>query len=184
MESVKVKFDDKKIQGLHDEGFHVELHFKNEVDFEDDGESDEFPHDYNQERISIDNLESTSNSSSTANASTANASTVNASTGSKSIVNGSTGNINSQNNITSHVNSNQERSNISGGASNDQSNHSHHFTNDHKESSRRNLSTQRKWTKDHPFELIIGDPEVGVKNQMRYSRRMSSNCILISRRAK
>ena len=32
-------------------------------------------------------------------------------------------------------------------------------------SSRSNLSPQRKWTKSHPFELIIGDANEGVKTR-------------------
>ena len=32
-------------------------------------------------------------------------------------------------------------------------------------SSRSNLPPQRKWTRDHPFKLIIGDAAVGVKTK-------------------
>ena len=35
--------------------------------------------------------------------------------------------------------------------------------NDQGSSSRSNLPPQRKWTKNHPFELIIGDATAGVK---------------------
>ena len=32
-------------------------------------------------------------------------------------------------------------------------------------SSRSNLPPQRKWTRDHPFEVIIGDAAAGVKTR-------------------
>ena len=38
------------------------------------------------------------------------------------------------------------------------------FTNE-ASSSRSNLPPQRKWTRDHPFELIIGDAAAGVKTR-------------------
>ena len=46
-------------------------------------------------------------------------------------------------------------------------------------SSRSNLPSQRKWTKSHPFELIIGDARDGVKrmsatqNECLYSSFLS-----------
>ena len=34
--------------------------------------------------------------------------------------------------------------------------------NNNAESSRMNLPRERIWSRDHPWELIIGDPEAGV----------------------
>ena len=43
------------------------------------------------------------------------------------------------------------------------------------QSSRTNLPRQRAWSRDHPFELIIGDPESGVR-----TRRATQNESLYS----
>ena len=42
--------------------------------------------------------------------------------------------------------------------------------NNNEESSRMNLPRERIWSRDHPWELIIGDPEAGVQ-----TRRASQN---------
>ena len=72
-----------------------------------------------------------------------------------------------------HIQSSVESTNQGGGSSSHTSNnlgganelgstsHTHHnFEQD--ESSRSNLSRQKVWNKNHPFHLIIGDPNTGV----------------------
>ena len=52
-----------------------------------------------------------------------------------------------------------------GGNEGGSSSHSQHHNVFQGESSRSNLPSQRVWSKAHPFELIIGDPDVGVRTR-------------------
>ena len=139
MESIHVVFDDKKIQGLVDEGNRDTLQFENEHigDIIDSDEEEcshkksasvdvvlsmDVPHP-SMDNILVDRHTSTDNSSS--------------------------GNLNSF-----------SRSMNLGGASQSHRSFTNQETpiNDQEaSSSRTNLPIQRKWTKSHPFELIIGD---------------------------
>ena len=69
--------------------------------------------------------------------------------------------------------------NNSGGGNEGSTSHTQHQNEDQGESSRSNLPRQIVWNKAHPFELIIGDPNVGVKtrratqNECHYSGFLS-----------
>ncbi|XP_063941275.1 uncharacterized protein LOC135149479 [Daucus carota subsp. sativus] len=143
MESVHVMFDDKKIQGFDDEGFHDVFQFENESEgiIELESDDDECVENINSgvihpsignnlpnTRTTVDTTQSTSMANDLSNTSSSMASS------SRSI----------------HL----------GGASQNETD----FTNE-ASSSRSNLPPQRKWTRDHPFELIIGDAAAGVKTR-------------------
>ena len=68
-----------------------------------------------------------------------------------------------------------QRSNNSGGVSSSQHSISHH-DNTEVTSSRANLPSPRKWTKSHPFELIIGDATSKVQTR----RATQDECIYSS----
>ena len=162
MESVYVVFDDKKIQGLVDEGNHGTLQFGNEhIGDIIDSDEEECSHkdsatvdviSMNKLHPSMDNI-SVDRYTSTDNPSTDNSTSRNLNSSSRSINLG--GASQSQRSLT-----NQES------PINDQE----------ASSSRSNLPPQRKWTKSHPFELIIGDAGDGVKK-----RSVTQNeCLYIS----
>ena len=65
-----------------------------------------------------------------------------------------------------------QRSTNSGGVSNNQNSITHQDNNE-ASSSRANLPQQRKWTKDHPFELIIGD----VSSRVQTRRATQEECL-------
>ena len=152
MELIHVVFDDKKIQGLVDEGNHDTLKFENEhIGDIIDSDEEECPHTNMHQLMlfpsmdtphpSMDNI-SVARHTSTDNPSTDNSSSRNLNSFSKSM-------------------------NLGGVSQSHRS-----FTNqeipldDQKASlSRSNLPSQRKWTKSHPFELIIGDAGDGVKTR-------------------
>ncbi|KAK1401416.1 hypothetical protein POM88_001021 [Heracleum sosnowskyi] len=75
--------------------------------------------------------------------------------------------------------SSRQSSNNSGGAYEGSSSHSQHQSEFQGESSRSNIPRQTVWNRAHPFELIIGDPGVGVKtrsatqNECHYSAFLS-----------
>ena len=58
-----------------------------------------------------------------------------------------------------------DNSNISGGDNEGSSSHSQHHNVFQGESSRSNLPRQTVWNRAHPVELIIGDPDVGVRTR-------------------
>ena len=78
-------------------------------------------------------------------------------------VGGNSGNTGYEMGSTSH------QSSSSGGA-NEGSTSRTHQDNNNAESSRVNLPRERIWSRDHPWELIIGDLEAGVQ-----TRRASQN---------
>ena len=59
---------------------------------------------------------------------------------------------------------------ISSGGANEGSTSRTQQNNNNAESSRMNLPREREWSRGHPWELIIGDPEAGVQ-----TRRTSQN---------
>ncbi|XP_063949970.1 uncharacterized protein LOC135152795 [Daucus carota subsp. sativus] len=143
IESVHVMFDDKKIQGLDDEGFHDVLQFENETEGVIDIESDDDD--------CAEHLNSSEISSSIGN---------NVSSARTAVdVPQSTSMANDLSSTSSSM-ANSSRSRHLGGASQNESD----FTNE-ASSSRSNLPPQKKWTRDHPFELIIGDAAAGVKTR-------------------
>ena len=143
MESVHVMFDDKKIQGLDDEGFHDVLQFENETEGVIELESDDDD--------CVENINSGAVPSSTGN-NLLNTRTAVDVTQSTSMANDLSN--------TSPSMASSSRSIHLGGASQNETD----FTNE-ASSSRSNLPPQRKWTRDHPFELIIGDAAAGVKTR-------------------
>ena len=149
MESVHVVFDDNKISGLIDDENHDLLHFKNEICI-DLNDSDDDNAIIKRNQIVVDIIPSTDNLSvdqlvSTDNVSVANPSTANQNSRSRSMDLGGV-----SHNISSRIQyQNQEQ------------NHE----DDISSSSRSNFPPQRKWTKSHPFELIIGNANKGVKTR-------------------
>ena len=151
MESVHVVFDDKKIQGLVDEGHHDSLQFENEY-IGDAIESDEEDCTHGKTASvdiipSIDNLISSMDNP---HPSMDNLS-----------VDGHTSTDNTSTDKSSSRNQNSfSRSMNLGGTSHSQRSFTNQEIpiNDQKaSSSRSNLPPQRKWNKSHPFELIIED---------------------------
>ena len=142
MESVHVVFDDKKIFGLLDDGNHELLHFENEVNTDQDDSDDENVIN-KRNQIAVDIIPPTDNLSVDHVVSTANPST--------NIYNSRSMELGGVSHSISTSIKNQ--------------NHDQIHENEISSSSRSNLPSQRKWTKSHPFELIIGDANEGVKTR-------------------
>lgn len=71
--------------------------------------------------------------------------------------------------------SHSQHSNSSQGATEGSTNRIHHNNENHAESSRANLPRHRVQSRDNPFELILGYPDVGIQ-----TRRASQNEYLLS----
>ena len=56
-------------------------------------------------------------------------------------------------------------SSSSGGADRGSTSHTQQNERRQEESSRHNLPRQTVWSRDHPWELIVGDPQVGVQTR-------------------
>ncbi|KAK1356235.1 hypothetical protein POM88_049491 [Heracleum sosnowskyi] len=167
LESVYVVFYDARIQGLTDEGFHETLKFENKVeglfydDEDDDHEDEQVP-----PRMIISNMDNSSSiepsikGTNGASVGSQNGSSIGSQNGASvgSHFEASVGG--SQHRITTPINS--------GGVSLSQGStstpHDHAHGND-TASSRPTLATRRKWTKDHPFQLIIGDASSKVQTR-------------------
>ncbi|KAL8157708.1 hypothetical protein AgCh_002420 [Apium graveolens] len=149
MKYVHVVFDDKKIDGLTNEGHHEGLKFDN-IEIYCDDTSIERSNAASVERQSASSVEVHNEASVDHSLST-------------------------DNQFTSSVdrapNSFQRISN-SGGVSTNQHSISHH-DNTEATSSRANLPPQKKWTKNHPFELIIGD----VTSKGQTKRATQDECL-------
>ena len=170
MESVHVVFDDKQITRLLDDRNHELLHFKNKVITDQDDSDDENTVN-KRNQIAVDIIPPTDNLSVDHIVSTDNVSTVNPS-----------------------IYIQYSRSMELGGVSHSISisiqnpNHDQIHENEISSSSRSNLPPQRKWTKSHPFKLIIGDANEGVKarsathNECPYSSFLSKGRTKESRR--
>ena len=147
MESVHIMFDNQKIQGLVDEGNHDSLQFENEF-IGDHLESDEEENSLGKS-ISVDITPSMNNFH-------------------PSMDNLSFYRIPSTDNSTIiHLYSSNRSMNLSGASQSQRSVSNHRFPLNDQEasSSKSNLPPQRKWTKSHPFDLIIEDARVGVKTR-------------------
>ena len=152
MESVHVVSDDKKIQGLVDEGNHDTLQFENEH-IRDIIESDEEECSHTK-FTSIDVISSMDNPHSSMDNISVDRHT---SIDNPSIDKSSSRNLNSFS-ISMNL----------GGVSQSQRSYSNQeipIDDQEASSSRSSLPPQRKWTKSHPFELIIGDAGDGVKTR-------------------
>ena len=82
---------------------------------------------------------------------------------------GDSGNINNGDTTTTQGESSEQTGNNSGGGiegSGNQSESQQH-NESQGESSTPNLPRRTVWSRDHPFELIIGDPEAGVTTRRR-----------------
>ena len=147
MESVHVVFNDKKITGLLDDGNHEMLHFENEVNIDQD-DSDDDNVAFKRNQIAVDNILPTDNLSVDHQVSIDNISTVNPSTDNQNSISMELGGV--SHNISTSIQYEYQ----------DQV----HET-EISSSSRSNQPPQRKRTKSHPFELIIGDANEGVKTR-------------------
>ena len=152
MESIHVVFDDKKIQGLVDEGNHDTLKFENEhIGDIIDSDEEECSHTKSASVDVVPSMDtphpSMDNISVDRHTSTDNPSTDNSSSG--------------------NLNSFSRSMNLGGASQSHRSFTNQEIPSDDQEasSSRSNLPPQRKWTKSHPFELIIGDAGDGVKTR-------------------
>ena len=147
MESIHVVFYDKKIQGLTDEGHQESLHFEKEF-FGDSNETEYDDCSHNAQpvknQIAID---------------------INQPTNILSVDQHESANNVSTNNPSTYIQNSWNRSTNLGGVS-----HSYAINpqesnqeEDAPSSSISNLPPKRKWIKTHPFELIIGDANEGVR---------------------
>ena len=143
MESVHVVFDYNKITGLLDDGNHELLHFENEVNADQDDTDDENVV-CKRNQIAVDIIPPTDNLSVDHFVSTDNVSTANPST-------------DIQNSRS------MELGGVSHSISTNILNQDHDKIHEISSSSRSNMPPPRKWTTIHPFELIIGDANEGVK---------------------
>ncbi|XP_063948047.1 uncharacterized protein LOC135152146 [Daucus carota subsp. sativus] len=140
-------FDDKTIQGLSNEGFHDNLRLENEGEgdlYDSDDDCDDYiPNAEVNPGINIPMDETTAIENSTeASVETPLDSSVE---------------ILSQN---SNQFRNNEISDLGGAFQHGNLNYNNEAT-----SSRQSFPPQRKWTRDHPFELIIGDANASVQNR-------------------
>ncbi|KAL8156757.1 hypothetical protein AgCh_001747 [Apium graveolens] len=182
MESVHIVFDDKKIDGLRDEGHHEGLKFDNIEIYCDDSEDENdgevttkriqnLPLDNAQNDASVESHNSASvDRSNAASVERQSASSVERQSASSVEVHNEASvdhSLSTDNHFTSSVdrtpNSFQRISN-SGGVSTNQHSISHH-DNTEATSSRANIPPQRKWTKNHHFERIIGDATSKVQTR-------------------
>ena len=146
MESVHVVFDDKKITGLLDDGNHELLHFRNEVNINQD-DSDDEDGVFKRNQIAVDVIPPTDNLSVDHKVSTDNVSTANPSTENQNSRSMELGGV--SHTISASIQDECQDQIYEAKIS----------------SSRSNLPPQRKWTKSHPFELIIGDENEGLKTR-------------------
>jgi len=175
VESIHVMFDDKKIEGLQDGDFHKSLKFDNVemVNDDSDEESDqETVNKYNAEKFTTNETHNSTfvelqNASSVRRQSASSIGRQSASfVGTQSVSSvGSLREAESQGrSLTESSPLSNQRLTNSGGVSHNQNSVTHQDNNE-ASSSRANLPQQRKWTKDHPFELIIGDASSRVQTR-------------------
>ena len=152
MESIHVVSDDKKIQGLSDEGFHDNLRFENKGEgdlYDSDDDCDDHVQNVGMSPgINIPTDEHSMDESTAIE----NSAEVLVETPLHSTVE-----IISQN---SNQSRNNEMSSLGGAFQNANLNSNNEAT-----SSRQSLPPQSKWTRDHPFELIIGDADASVQTR-------------------
>ena len=166
MESVHVVFDDKKIDGLTDEGHHEGLKFDNIEIYCDDSE-DENGEEGTSRRIQnlpLDNAQNAASVESHNAVSVERHSASSVEVQNEASVDHSSSTDNRFTSSVDRTPSSLQRTNNSGGVSTNQHSVSHH-DNTEATSSRVYLPPQRKWTKNHPFELIIGDASSKVQTR-------------------
>ncbi|KAL8127829.1 hypothetical protein AgCh_014672 [Apium graveolens] len=157
MESINVSFDDKKITGLEDFIDHDQLRFENEDSNSDTENPDSLsPDTVNSDGLNSDVIEIMVTKSK------------------------EDAPISDKPSSDSAENLNSEESNsesiVSGGASENENEDSM----DHggASSSRENLPSARKWTKSHTPDLIIGNPDTGVRTRTGTSNECLYNSFL------
>ena len=186
MESINVSFDDKKITGLEDFNDHEQLRFENEDLYSDSISSDklipdtdviETVVDQSRDNAPVQGEQAYENTMSQDTPETSEQATGSISSDSSSSDKPSSDNSGNADSANSEE-SNSE-SIISGGASEhidgDSMNHGGGFN------SRDQLPSARKWTKAHTPDLIIGNPDAGVRtrtatsNECLYHSFLSQN---------
>ena len=135
IESMNVTFDDNKIPSIQVKDTTETLKFDNLILEDSDNEEPKAVEDGQVNDVNNGDTELTSGN-----------------------VGGNSGNTGYEMGSTSH------QSSTSGGA-NEGSTSRTHQDNDNAESSRVNPPRERIWSRDHPWELIIGDPESGVQTR-------------------
>ncbi|KAL8105546.1 hypothetical protein AgCh_029365 [Apium graveolens] len=185
MESINVSFDDKKITGLEDFNDHDQLGFENE-DLNSDTENPDNlnPDTANSDGLNSDVIETVvttpkedapvqgEHTKDTTTSQEASEHT----TGSSSSDSSSSDKPSSDNSENSNSEGSNSESIISGGASKNVDKDSM----DHggASSSRNNLPSARKWTKSHTLDLIIGNPDAGVRTRTTTSSECLYNSFL------
>ena len=159
MESVHVVFDDKKIQGLVDEGNHDTLQFENEhIGHIIESDEEECSHRKSASVGVIPSMDNPISSMDNPHPLTDNIS-VDRHT--------STDNPSTDKSSSRNLNYFIRSMNLGGTSQSQRSFTNQEIPRNDQEasSSRSNLPPQRKWTKSHPFKLIIGDAGDGVKTR-------------------
>ncbi|KAL8104298.1 hypothetical protein AgCh_028500 [Apium graveolens] len=162
MESINVSFDDKKITGLKDFVDHDQLRFENEDSYSDTENPDSLsPDTANSDGLNSDVIE-----------------TVVTTLNDDAPISDSSSSDKPSSDNTENVNTEESNSEsiVSGGASENENEDSM----DHggASSSRENLPSARKWTKSHTPDLIIGNPDAGVRTRTGTSNECLYNSFL------
>ncbi|KAL8124254.1 hypothetical protein AgCh_012047 [Apium graveolens] len=152
MESINVSFDDKKIIGLEDFNDHDQLRFENELLNYDSVNPDSLNPD-RKCTCAGGHIEDPTTSQEASESRTGSSSSDSSSSDEPSSDN--SGNSNSEGSNSESI--------ISGGASKNVDGDS--LDHGGASSSRDNLPSARKWTKAHTPDLIIGDPEAGIRTR-------------------
>ncbi|KAL8147667.1 hypothetical protein AgCh_005113 [Apium graveolens] len=185
MESINVSFDDKKITGLKDFVDHDQLRFENEDSYSDTENPDSLsPDTANSDGLNSDVIETvvtTLNEDApmqgehTQNPTTSQETFEHAS-GSSSSDSSSSDKPSSDSTENLNTEESNSESIVSGGASENENEDSM----DHggASSSRENLPSARKWTKSHTPDLIIGNPDAGVRTRTGTSNECLYNSFL------
>ena len=185
MESINVSFDDKKITGLEDFNDHDQLRFKNE-DLNSDTENPDSlnPDTANSDGLNSDVIETVVTTpkedapmqgehtqdlttSQEASEHTSGSSSSDSSSSDKPSTDSSE-NLNSEESNSESI--------VSGGASENEN--EDNMNHGGASSSRENLPSARKWTKSHTPDLIIGNPDAGVRTRTGTSNECLYNYFL------
>ncbi|KAL8096136.1 hypothetical protein AgCh_037185 [Apium graveolens] len=185
MESINVSFDDKKITGLEDCIDHDQLRFENEDSYSDTSSPDSLsPDTVNSDGLNSDVIETVVTTSKEdapmqgehtqdiitsqeASEHTFGSSNSDSSSSDKPSTD-STENLNTEGSNSESI--------VSGGASENETEDS--MNHGGASSSRENLPSARKWTKSHTPDLIIGNPEAGVRTRTGTSNECLYNSFL------
>jgi len=185
MESINVSFDDKKITGLEDCIDHDQLRFENEDSYSDTSSHDSLsPDTVNSDGLNFDVIETVVTTSKedapmqgehTQNIITSQEASEHTS-GSSSFDSSSSDKPSSDSSENLNSEGSNSESIVSGGASEnvDEDSMDHGGAS----SSRENPPSARKWTKSHTPDLIIGNPDAGVRTRTATSSECLYNSFL------